>query len=124
MCAATPAARAGDRLRRGFMLIEGAAGDYAGSRMIAGTLAVGGAAGALPGYLMNRGTILLAGRRRALAPTFLDCGVYELVAARAARDSHRELQPPRSARRFAGRCGATPAISPRSGKGEVFTPPG
>ena len=75
-------ARAGDRLRRGFILIEGDAGDYLGSRMIAGTLAVGGRAGALPGYLMNRGTILLAGGTDDLSPTFVDCGVFDLVAAR------------------------------------------
>ncbi len=74
-------ARAGDRLRRGFILIEGDAGDYAGSRMIAGTLAVGGRSGALPGYLMNRGTILMVGGTKEITPTFVDCGVFELVAA-------------------------------------------
>jgi formylmethanofuran dehydrogenase subunit C len=74
--------RAGDRMRRGFVLIEGSAGECAGSRMIAGTIAIGGKAASLPGYLMNRGTILIAGGVERLAPTFLDCGVFELVAAR------------------------------------------
>ena len=113
--------RAGDRLRRGFMLIEGAAAEYAGSRMIAGTLLIGGKAGALPGYLMNRGTILLAGGVAAMGPTFRDCGVYELVAARllaahAAPVSARlgaALRQP--LRRFAGDLAAL-------GLGEILTP--
>jgi formylmethanofuran dehydrogenase subunit C len=74
--------RAADKMRRGFILIEGGAGTYAGSRMLAGTLAIGGRAGALPGYLMNRGTILLAGGVDEMSPTFVDCGVFALVAAR------------------------------------------
>lgn len=74
--------RAGDRMRRGFILLEGAAGECAGSRMIAGTIAIGGFAGPLPGYLMNRGTILIAGGLERMGSTFLDCGEFELVAAR------------------------------------------
>jgi len=74
--------RAGDRMRRGFVLIEGASGECAGSRMIAGTIAIGGNAGSLPGYLMNRGTILIAGGVERMGSTFLDCGAFELVAAR------------------------------------------
>jgi formylmethanofuran dehydrogenase subunit C len=74
--------RAGDRMRRGFILIEGAAGECVGSRMIAGTIAIGGFAGPLPGYLMNRGTILSAGGVERMGSTFLDCGEFELVAAR------------------------------------------
>lgn len=116
-------ARAGDRLRRGFILIEGAAGDYAGSRMIAGTLIIGGEAGALPGYLMNRGTMLLAGGVESMAPTFLDCGAYELVAARllaahvdkfSARLGAAFRRP---LRRYAGDLAAL-------GKGEIFMPLG
>lgn len=112
--------RAGDRLRRGFVLVEGAAGDYAGSRMIAGTLAIGGKAGALPGYLMNRGTILLAGGCEQLAPTFGDCGVHGLTAARLLA-SYVETYSPSLAgafrqplRRYAGDLAAL-------GKGEIFS---
>ncbi len=112
--------RAGDRLRRGFILIEGAAGDYAGSRMIAGTLALGGMAGALPGYLMNRGTILLAGGCERMAPTFGDCGVHSLTAARLIA-AHIEPHSPKLAaafrqplRRYAGDLAAL-------GKGEIFS---
>ena len=85
-CAATRAPRAGDRLRRGAILIEGRAGEYAGSRMIAGTLAIGGEAGDLPGYLMDRGTILLGRGATLLSPTFADCGEHDLVAARLLAD--------------------------------------
>ncbi len=112
--------RAGDRLRRGFILIEGAAGDCAGSRMIAGTLAIGGKAGALPGYLMNRGTILLAGGCDEMAPTFGDCGVHGLTAARLLA-SYVETHSPNLAaafrqplRRYAGDLAAL-------GKGEIFS---
>ena len=74
--------RAGDRLRRGTIIVEGRAGAHAGSRMIAGTLIVRRRAGPLPGYLMRRGTIVLADGCDELAPTFLDCGVHDLVALR------------------------------------------
>lgn len=77
--------RAGDRMRRGTIIIEGGAGPWAGSRMIAGTLVVRQKAGPLPGYLMNRGTIVLGGNTDKLSPTFVDCGVHELVATRLLR---------------------------------------
>ena len=111
-------ARAGDKLRRGTIVIEGDAGEYAGSRMIAGTLIVCGTAGALPGYLVRRGTLVLS-RPAALPPTFIDCGVHELVAlrllsaflepssARAASLLRKDL------RRFAGDMAVL-------GKGEIF----
>ena len=112
-------ARAGDKLRRGFILIEGEAGDYAGSRMIAGTLAIGGRAGALPGYLMNRGTILLGAGAAEMAPTFRDCGIVDLVAARLIAAYVEPMSPRLGAafrgplRRFAGDLAAL-------GKGEIF----
>lgn len=112
-------ARAGDRLRRGLLLIEGAAGDYAGSRMVAGTMVIGGRAGALPGYLMNRGTILLAGGASRMAPTFLDCGAFELVAARLLGAEIEKHSSPLGLafrgplRRYAGDLAAL-------GKGEIF----
>jgi formylmethanofuran dehydrogenase subunit C len=74
--------RAGDRLRRGTIIVEGQAGPHAGSRMIAGTLILRRRTGPLPGYLMRRGTILIAGGCDELAPTFVDCGVHDLVAFR------------------------------------------
>ncbi|HEX7206189.1 MAG TPA: formylmethanofuran dehydrogenase subunit C, partial [Xanthobacteraceae bacterium] len=48
----------------------------------AGTLIVRRAAGPLPGYLLRRGTVVLAGGCVELSPTFLDCGVHDLIAMR------------------------------------------
>ena len=73
-------------MRRGTIIVEGGAGRYAGSRMIAGTLIVRRKAGALPGYLMRRGTIVLAGGAEQLSPTFVDCGVHDLLAAKLMAD--------------------------------------
>jgi formylmethanofuran dehydrogenase subunit C len=111
--------RAGDRLRRGIIVVEGGAGAYAGSRMIAGTLVVLGRTGPLPGYLMKRGTIVLGDKSEEMSPTFIDCGVHDLVvlrlmagfigglSARAGKLFQRPL------RRFAGDMAAL-------GKGEIF----
>ena len=113
--------RAGDRLRRGFILIEGRAGAYAGSRMIAGTLAIGGEAGDLPGYLMGRGTILLGEARRfsrrpsaiAANMTWSRRGFWPTTSPKPA---------PRWGTGSVGRCAASPAISPRSAKARVSAP--
>jgi len=113
--------RAGDRLRRGMVLIEGDAGPYAGSRMIAGTLAIGGTAGDLPGYLMNRGTILLGAGATTLLPTFADCGVHELVAARLIADSIRTTSE-RIARLFREPLRRLAGDLAALGKGEIFIP--
>jgi formylmethanofuran dehydrogenase subunit C len=111
--------RAGDCMRRGTMLVEGAAGAYAGSRMIAGTLVVVGRSGPLPGYLMKRGTIALGDGSEELSPTFIDCGVHDLIASRlmasfiegySARAAKLFLRP---LRRFAGDMATL-------GKGEIF----
>jgi len=111
--------RVGDRMRRGIIVVEGDAGAYAGSRMIAGTLVVVGRSGPLPGYLLRRGTIVLGKETAELSPTFIDCGVHDLIAARliagfiggysarAARLFRRPL------RRFAGDMATL-------GKGEIF----
>lgn len=77
--------RVGDRMRRGMIIVEGSAGRYAGSRMIAGTLMIRQKAGAAPGYLMKRGTIVLGAGCDAFSPTFVDCGVHELVGTRLLR---------------------------------------
>jgi formylmethanofuran dehydrogenase subunit C len=74
--------RAGDRLRRGMLIIEGDAGDGAGARMLAGTLIVLGSVGADAGRLLRRGTLALGSLRGDLGPTFLDCGVHDLVSHR------------------------------------------
>jgi len=74
--------RAGDRMRRGMILVEGGAGRYAGCRTIAGTLVVRRTVGPLPGYLMRRGTIVLGGATDTFSPTFVDCGVHDLLALR------------------------------------------
>lgn len=110
--------RAGDKLRRGTIVIEGNAGPYAASRMIAGTVIVRGKAGPLPGYLLHRGTLVLGGEAE-LPPTFIDCGVYELLAMRlmanfvqphSARAAALLRKP---LRRLAGDMAAL-------GKGEIF----
>jgi formylmethanofuran dehydrogenase subunit C len=111
--------RAGDRMRRGTIVVESTAGAYAGSRMIAGTLVVMGRAGPLPGYLMRRGTIVLGEGSVGLSPTFIDCGVHDLVAARlmagfigasSVRAAELFRQP---LQRFAGDMAVL-------GKGEIF----
>jgi len=114
--------RTGDRMRRGTIVVEGAAGPYAGSRMIAGTLVVVGRAGPLPGYLMRRGTIVLDEGSDHLSPTFIDCGVHDLVTARLMADflapysAHAARLFSTPLRRFAGDMAAL-------GKGEIFTRP-
>ncbi|MBO0755653.1 MAG: formylmethanofuran dehydrogenase subunit C, partial [Bradyrhizobiaceae bacterium] len=111
--------RAGDRMRRGMIVVEGDAGAYAGSRMIAGTVVVAGRSGPLPGYLMKRGTIVLGMKDVRLSPTFIDCGVHDLIAARlmaafigvySARAAELLGRP---LRRFAGDMATI-------GKGEIF----
>jgi hypothetical protein len=71
--------RAGDRMRRGFVLIEGDCGDYCASRMLAGTLVVLGRAGRSPGLGMRRGTLLLGSMPASILATFNDGGPYEAV---------------------------------------------
>jgi formylmethanofuran dehydrogenase subunit C len=78
--------RIGDRLRRGTIVVEGRSGAHAGSRMLAGTLILRRAAGTLPGYLMRRGTIVLGESCNVISPTFVDCGVHDLVATRLLAD--------------------------------------
>ncbi len=115
--------RVGDRMRRGTIIVEGKAGNYAGSRMLAGTLIVRRATGPLPGYLMRRGTIILGGAATVLSPTFLDCGIHDLIAMRLLARFLKAyngrvaslLNSP--LRRLAGDMAVL-------GKGEIFCPPG
>jgi formylmethanofuran dehydrogenase subunit C len=114
--------RAGDRMRRGIILVEGGAGRYAGGRMIAGTLVIRRRAGPLPGYLMRRGTIVLGAGADEFSPTFVDCGVHDLVALRlmsafiAASSVRLASLLRRPLRRFAGDMAVL-------GKGEIFSKP-
>jgi formylmethanofuran dehydrogenase subunit C len=113
--------RAGDRLRRGTIIVEGQAKAHAGSRMIAGTIVLCRGAGALPGYLMGRGTIVLGKPGSELSPTFVDCGVHDLVAMRLMADFMKEHSRAAASalrlplRRFAGDMAVL-------GKGEIFAP--
>ena len=114
--------RAGDRMRRGTIIIDGAAGAYAGSRMIAGSVLIRRRSGPLPGYLMRRGTIVLAEGAEALSPTFMDCGTHTLLALRlmaefvATYSPRLAAQLKRPLRRLAGDMAVT-------GKGEIFVRP-
>jgi len=114
--------RAGDRMRRGTIIVEGQAGSHTGSRMIAGTLVVRRGTGPLPGYLMRRGTIVLCETADVLLPTFVDCGVHDLVAMRLLADfvtAYSRQVAARlhgSLRRLAGDMAVL-------GKGEIFCPP-
>ena len=111
--------RIADRMRRGTIVVEGPCGAYAGSRMIAGTVVVTQRSGPLPGYLMKRGTIVLGAGSEELSPTFIDCGVHELVAMRLLSDFVRGYSPRGAAclrgplRRYAGDMAVL-------GKGEIF----
>lgn len=111
--------RVGDRMRRGTIVVEGDAGAYAGSRMIAGTLLLVGRSGPLPGYLMKRGTIVLGKKAFRLSPTFIDCGVHDLVVARlmaafiGAYSTRAAKLLSRPLRRYAGDMATL-------GKGEIF----
>lgn len=113
--------RAGDRLRRGTIVIEGTAGANAASRMIAGTLIVRRKAGPLPGYLMRRGTVVLGEGCAQFSPTFLDCGVHDLVFMRLLASYVALLSPKAHAvlRRPLRRLAGDMAVL---GKGEIFCP--
>ena len=111
--------RAGDRMRRGTIIVEGRAGAYAGSRMIAGTLIVHRKAGSFPGYLMRRGTIVLGEGSDELAPTFVDCGVHDLVAMRLMA-AYIARHSPRLARVFRNPLRRLAGDMAVLGKGETF----
>jgi formylmethanofuran dehydrogenase subunit C len=111
--------RVADRMRRGTIVVEGRAGAWAGSRMIAGTLVVAGPAGPLPGYLMRRGTIVLGAGAGELSPTFVDCGMHQLVALRllATFAAHYSKRAARLLQRPLRRLAGDMAVL---GKGEIF----
>jgi formylmethanofuran dehydrogenase subunit C len=117
----TAGMRGGVVVVRGTIIIEGRAGPYAGSRMIAGSLIVRRRSGALPGYLMARGTIILGEGAEELSPTFVDCGIHDLLALRllanfvAARSRKGAASLRKRLRRLAGDMAAL-------GHGELFIP--
>jgi formylmethanofuran dehydrogenase subunit C len=113
--------RVGDRMRRGTIVVEGRSGAHAGSRMLAGTLILRRAAGVLPGYLMRRGTIVLGEASEVLSPTFVDCGVHDLVAARLLADFVKPYSA-RAASVFGGPLRRLAGDMAVLGKGEIFCP--
>jgi formylmethanofuran dehydrogenase subunit C len=113
--------RAGDRLRRGTIVVEGRSGAYAGSRMLAGTLILRRRAGALPGYLMRRGTIVLGAGCDGPSPTFVDCGVHDLVATRLLAGFVKPFST-RGASLMAGPLRRLAGDMAVLGKGEIFCP--
>src|SRR5262249_56546910 len=85
----------------------------------AGSLVLHHRAGQLPGYLMRRGTIVLGDGCDELLPTFVDCGVHDLVAMRLLAAFVKGQSAAAAAafrvplRRFAGDMSVL-------GKGEIF----
>jgi formylmethanofuran dehydrogenase subunit C len=67
----------GERMRRGLVIVEGNAGDYAGGRMIAGTILFKRKVGRGAGYGLRRGSLIFVEEPNELLPTFGDCGVME-----------------------------------------------
>lgn len=74
-------ARAGEKMRRGTVIVRGKTGEGAGTRMIGGTIWAEGGFGPEPGYMMRRGT-LIGSKVERLLPTFTDCGKHDLVIVR------------------------------------------
>ena len=112
----------GQRLRRGLVVTGGGVGAACGSGMIAGTIVIGGRVGADLGIAMRRGSILALGGADRLGPTFVDCGVHDLVWLRLLRRHVAALGEPglaeriQSLRRYAGDAAV-------AGRGELLVPP-
>ena len=112
--------RAGDRLRRGVIVIEGSVGEDLGSRLIAGTIVVLGATLGRVGYLNKRGSLILA-QRKDFGPTYLDCGVHHLTYIGLLS---RSLAPVSSGatRLLSGKLRRYGGDTSVYGKGEILTP--
>ncbi len=113
-------ARAGDRLRRGILIIEGDAGDDLGSRFIAGTIIALGKTSGRVGYLNKRGSIILA-KRPELSPTYIDCGPHVLTFARLFARSLK-ADSGAAAALLSGRLQRFGGDTAVYGKGEILTP--
>lgn len=74
-------ARAGEKMRRGTLIVRGKTGHGTGTRMIGGTIWAEGGIGPEPGLMMRRGT-LIGPSVESLLPTFVDCGKHDLVIIR------------------------------------------
>ena len=74
-------ARAGDKMRRGTIIVKGKTGANTGTRMVGGTIWAEGGLGPDPGFMMRRGT-LIAPQVERLLPTFVDCGLHDLLIVR------------------------------------------
>jgi formylmethanofuran dehydrogenase subunit C len=74
-------ARAGEKMRRGMIIVRGKTGHGTGTRMIGGTIWAEGGIGPEPGLMMRRGT-LIGPSVESLLPTFVDCGKHDLVIVR------------------------------------------
>jgi len=74
-------ARAGEKMRRGVIIVRGKTGHGTGTRMIGGTIWAEGGIGPEPGLMMRRGT-LIGPSVESLLPTFVDCGKHDLVIVR------------------------------------------
>ena len=114
-------AAVGQRLRRGLVVIGGAVGAVCGSEMIAGTIVIGGRLGADAGIAMRRGSIIALGGIDRIGPTFVDCGVHDLVWLRLLRRHLEALgqvalaERVQSLQRFAGDAAV-------AGRGELLVP--
>ena len=114
-------ARAGEKMRRGTIIVRGKTGEGAGTRMIGGTIWAEGGIGPAPGLMMRRGT-LIGPSVDSLLPTFVDCGKHDLVIVRIMsrylKTALGDLAPkpmPLFVRKFGG---DTAAI----GRGEILLP--
>jgi formylmethanofuran dehydrogenase subunit C len=82
LVAGNAGAQAGQRLRRGLIVIGGNAGEACGAGTIAGTIVVGGTVAAHPGTAMRRGSIIALGGAARISPSFVDCGLHDLLFLR------------------------------------------
>lgn len=114
-------ARAGDKMRRGIVVVKGKTGPGTGTRMIGGTIWAEGGFGAEPGLMMRRGT-LIGPSVESLLPTFVDCGKHDLVIlrviARYLKDTLGNLAP-KPMPLFVQKIGGDTATI---GRGEILLP--
>lgn len=109
----------GERMRRGTLVVKGRIGAFAGARMMGGTIFAEQGLRQGAGMQMRRGT-LIGPSIEAPLPTFVDCGVHDLVILRLMTAHWNELlgdlAPPKLAgapRRFMGDMASL-------GKGEIL----
>jgi formylmethanofuran dehydrogenase subunit C len=114
-------ARAGDKMRRGTVIVKGKTAEGAGTRMIGGTIWAEGGFGPAPGYMMRRGT-LIGPKVERLLPTFVDCGRHDLLMVRVLAKYLKETlgdQAPKAMPLFVQKIAGDMATI---GKGEILLP--